>query len=375
MTGNARCWSVKKTVRSEKKRNKFRAALLEWFDGHRRDLPWRGEHDPYAVWVSEVMLQQTRVQTVVDYFERWMERFPTVEALAEASVEEVLQLWSGLGYYRRARYLHRGAQQVVEQRDGQVPSTVDELRELPGIGPYTAGAIASIAFGRVEPLVDGNVMRVIARLFTIEGKPRRSPAKQQIWDLAGKLVDSQRPGDFNQALMELGSQVCTTASPQCTSCVVRPFCAAFAEGEPTRYPQTRDRPDQKPMRARCCVVFYDDGEDTKFLLRRRPETGLLSGLWEFPGVEYEGETWPGVEALAERLREGCGQPVGQLQQVPGEVTHLFSHRRLQVQVHQLELSRAGQAPQGWRWVSAQELPEVASSALLKKVQKLWRNHR
>lgn len=366
----------------EAERAAFRDALLEWFDGHRRELPWRGVDDPYAVWVSEVMLQQTRVETVVDYFQRWMERFPTVQQLADAPIEEVLELWSGLGYYRRARYLHRSACELVEDHDGSLPSTVNELKQLPGIGPYTAGAIASIAFDRCEPLVDGNVMRVISRLYTIEGKPRREPANSQIWQCAEELVDPNRPGDFNQALMELGSEVCTPDSPACLICSVRQWCQAHATGDPQQFPDTRDRPEQKPMRARSCVIDRNVGDKREFLLRRRSRDGLLGGLWEFPSFECEGEDWPRLSQL-EELVEGYFDGLAKLEidDAIGNATHVFSHRRLQVKVHRLciddievscEERRDGQ---DWRWVGEEQLDEVASAALLDKIYGVWTDQR
>lgn len=362
-------------------RKRFRRALLEWFDDHRRALPWRGVDDPYAVWVSEVMLQQTRVSTVIDYFERWMEQFPTVYSLAEASIEEVLELWSGLGYYRRARYLHRAARQVVDQWDGKLPQTVSGLEELPGVGPYTAGAIASIAFEQVEPVVDGNVMRVISRLEAIEGDPRGAPANERIWEAAGRWVDPDRPGDFNQAMMELGSEVCTTQSPACDRCPVQACCRGWTEGQPQRYPTGSRTTKQRPLRGRCCVVWHDDGTgDKKFLLRRRPEQGLLAGLWEFPSCECQGRSWPSVETLKKRLITEAGLDGAEvaIDEPVGTVGHVFSHRRLKMKVHHLEIdehSADREGRQRWRWVGDEQLSEVASSALLTKVYRRWSDQR
>ncbi len=374
--------SQQRAPQADEERAPFRRALLEWFDDQQRELPWRGIDHPYAVWVSEVMLQQTRVDTVIDYFERWMETFPTVEALAEAPVEEVLELWSGLGYYRRVRYLHRAASTVVDEYGGRLPESASELQELPGIGPYTAGAIASIAFGRQAPLVDGNVMRVLSRIFTIDGKPRRSPAKQQIWARAEELVDPKRPGDFNQALMELGSQICASTSPRCLICPVQQWCQAQATGDPERFPAPRDRPEQRPMRARCCVIYRDDGGARQLLLRRRQTGGLLGGLWEFPSCEQEGKTWPDVDSLAQTL---AGRSDGAIDvdaddigRALGTVTHVFSHRRLKVRIHALQVDPGQGAVgdvTGWQWVDVEALSEVASSALLEKVEAVFDDHR
>lgn len=367
---------------SKPARRAFRGQLLAWFDDHQRALPWRHVDDAYAVWVSEIMLQQTRVSTVVEYFERWMEVFPTLEALSQAPVEEVLELWSGLGYYRRARYLHRAAKRVVEEHDGSVPRTVEELKKLPGVGPYTAGAIASIAYGQIEPLVDGNVMRVISRLYTIGGDPKRAPAKKMIWQRAGELVDRRRPGDFNQAVMELGSVICTAPAPRCSDCPVSRWCGGLASGEPERFPENGRSVAQRPMRARSCVVYTTDEGTRRFLLRRRPKQGLLGGLWEFPSSEREGKTWPVIADLARQLEPGLGVDAQaiELDRCMGTVEHVFSHRRLRMRVHELSVEKIEPEPlevndDRWRWVEEDKLHQVASAALLEKVERLWRTHR
>ena len=352
----------------------FRRRLLAWFDENQRDLPWRYVDDPYAVWVSEIMLQQTRVTTVLDYYERWMKRFPTVEDLAEANIEEVLELWSGLGYYRRARHLHRAAAMVVEEYGGELPQSVKGLKTLTGIGDYTAGAIASIAFGQVEPLVDGNVMRVISRYYARDEDPKRGAGKRFIWEQAGRLVDPGRPGDFNQGLMELGSLVCTAKSPKCSDCPVRGGCQGFACGDPSRFPPSATPTRQRPMRGRVCVVHRVNGGEAEFLLRRRPADGLLAGLWEFPTVEVDGKNWPTVEELHGWLAEESETNQQQdLSKEFGEIEHVFSHRRLKVKIHQWDVSALHWSTSGrrWRWVSEGELSGVASSALLGKVKRLW----
>ncbi len=343
----------------------FREGLLRWFEEHRRELPWRQAGDPYAVWVSEIMLQQTRVATVMEYFDRWMGRFPTVEDLAAAPVEEVLKLWAGLGYYGRARRLHEAAGQVVA-RGGEVPSTVDELRELPGVGPYTAGAIASIAFGRVAPLVDGNVIRVLTRWAGIEGDPGKGAAKREIWRLAGELVDRDQPGDFNQALMEVGSLVCTPRSPKCEECPIATGCVARAGGEQERFPQLPKRVEPKAMRGRCGVVSRQGGGGREVLLRRRPGKGLLGGLWEFPGVEAESTAWPTLGELKGLLESGPIEAVERPRRAFGEVEHVFSHRHLRLRIHGVEAD-PGAAMEGWRWVPEEELEQLQSSALFAKV--------
>ncbi|MBC7172514.1 MAG: A/G-specific adenine glycosylase, partial [Polyangiaceae bacterium] len=208
----------------------IRSALLEWFDRAQRDLPWRRTLDPYAIWVSEVMLQQTRVETVIPYYERFLTRFPTPAALAEAEEDAVLAAWSGLGYYRRARMLHAGAREVVATYGGAVPEAREARLALPGVGRYTAGAIGSIAFGKPEPIVDGNVARVLSRVRFIETPPGRADTERRLWDEAERLVYGERPGALNQALMELGATVCTPSSPRCTECPIARACAARSKG-------------------------------------------------------------------------------------------------------------------------------------------------
>ncbi|MEO6598296.1 MAG: A/G-specific adenine glycosylase, partial [Polyangiaceae bacterium] len=204
-------------------------ALVDWYAEHRRELPWRQSLDPYAVWVSEMMLQQTQVATVVPYFHAWMDRFPSVAALARAAEGDVLHAWQGLGYYSRARNLRLAAQEMVRVHDSRVPAEVSELLALPGIGPYSAGAISSIAYGRQVPLVDGNVIRVLSRLFALRGDPNRAPLKARLWELAHALVPAHAPGDFNQALMELGATLCTPRKPRCEACPLATQCQALEQ--------------------------------------------------------------------------------------------------------------------------------------------------
>jgi A/G-specific adenine glycosylase len=300
----------------------LREQLLEWYDRSRRDLPWRStpgdRPDPYHVWLSEVMLQQTRVETVRPYYLRWLRRFPTLDALADASQEEVLREWEGLGYYARARNFHRAVREVSSVHGGEIPSDRERFLALPGVGRYTVGAVLSIAFGRPEPVVDGNVRRVFSRLLD-DG----APSNETLWILASELVRGPRPGDFNQALMELGATVCTPRSPACAGCPVAGWCAARAAGTQA------SRPARKPSRAvptenhGVAITRADGGA---LLLARRPQKGRLAGMWEFPGVSArEGEGL--AEAAARAARDLAGVAV-----VPGEsvgtVEHLFTHVRV-----------------------------------------------
>jgi A/G-specific adenine glycosylase len=314
--------------------------LLSWYAACRRDLPWRRTRDPWAIWVSEIMLQQTRVDTVVPYFERFMARFPTPLALAEAPEDQVLSAWSGLGYYRRARMLHAGAR-VVAERSG-IPQSREGLLELPGIGRYTAGAIASIAFGEPVGLVDGNVARVFARVFALDDDMRRAGMKRAE-QLAERLVPERKPGDWNQALMELGATICTPRSPVCDRCPIASSCRARAEGRVNELPVMAEKPKPKPQAVQALVARSRDG---RVLLARRRAGGLFGGLWEPPCVD--GDEAAGADLVARFALSTSA--------LTGSVTHVLSHRRLTVDVHSGILSKAPS--------KATKLPDVYETAEL-----------
>ncbi|MBI4082327.1 MAG: A/G-specific adenine glycosylase [Candidatus Lambdaproteobacteria bacterium] len=318
--------------------------MLRWFAGAQRALPWREGYDPYAVWVSEMMLQQTQVDTVLPYFARWMARFPTIEAVAAAPEEDVLKLWEGLGYYARARNLHRAARQVVSLHEGRLPAEIAALRALPGIGPYTAGAIASIGHNLPEPAVDGNVGRVLSRLFARAASPREPRGLAALQALARALIPAGRARAFNQALMELGALVCRDRAPGCLLCPVRAHCRAHAQGAPERYPPRVARP-ARPRVETALVVAQRGG---RLLLRRRPARGLWGGLWEFPWVELAaGE--PPAGGLARLL---ATLPLGEAARpstlgaaaVLGTVAHGLTHRELRFHAFALELRDGIPAP-------------------------------
>ncbi|HEU4411629.1 MAG TPA: A/G-specific adenine glycosylase [Polyangiaceae bacterium] len=297
----------------------FDHALGAWFARHARDLPWRRDRAAYRVWVSEVMLQQTRVATVLAYYDRFLARFPDVASLAAAAEGEVLALWSGLGYYRRARALHRGAREVVERFGGELPRTVDELRTIGGIGAYTAGAVASLAFGVRAPLVDGNVMRVYARVFGDAGDIKASGTQRRLWSVAASMVEHARaPGPFNEALMELGATVCLPRDPLCLVCPVRALCRAFAEGRQNELPVVGAKKPVPEVHA-AALVARRGGE---VLLGRRRGDALFGGLWEAPMVEG-----PDPKAAEAALRAFAPRA-----RAAGHVRHVLSHRRLEVAV-------------------------------------------
>lgn len=331
-------------------KRRLRPALLSWFDQSARTLPWRGERDPYAVWVSEVMLQQTQVDRVIPFYQRFLARLPTIESLAGVDLGDVLALWRGLGYYSRARHLHAGARLVVERHHGRLPSTIQELLALPGFGRYTAGAVASIAFGQPAPLIDGNVARVFSRLFLIEGGPGDRAREALLWRLAAMLVDGPRPGDFNQSLMELGATVCLPSGARCARCPVARHCQALAASRVDELPRPRRVSPRRRLELAVALARLDGA----IVLGRRPDSGLFGGLWELPSAEKGDD---GASSLRELL--GAQATVGPRVLV---VERTLTHRQLVLHLHRVELPlRLPPAPSSyveWRW-----LDEAATATL------------
>lgn len=393
-----------------------RASLLEWYDRNRRDLPWRasggvgnagnaqedgdgdGEEEDrraYGVWVSEVMLQQTRVQTVIDYYNRWMLKWPTLHHLASASLEEVNEMWAGLGYYRRARFLLEGAKMIVTGGEG-FPRTVEALRKIPGIGDYTAGAIASIAFNEVVPVVDGNVVRVLARLKAVSANPKDSATVKKFWKLAAQLVDPDRPGDFNQSLMELGATLCTPSNPSCSSCPISIQCQALAISRKdesvtvTDYPSKGIKTKQREEFSAVCVVeilrgddsFASNSSESGYLLVKRPDEGLLAGLWEFPSVMLKDEADSDTrrKAIDHFLEQSFGLnstvciPV--TREDVGDFVHIFSHIRLRIFAELLVLRlkdemsffrKHSKKTLTWKYVDSEALSSLGLTSGVRKV--------
>ena len=339
--------------------------LLRWYDEDRRELPWRYHHreqpDPYRVWLSEIMLQQTTVKAVKPYFQRFIARWPTVADLAAAPLDDVLTMWAGLGYYSRARNLHKCAQTIVEHHAGIFPSDEAELQALPGIGPYTAAAIAAIAFGLPATPVDGNVERIIARLFGID-EPLPL-AKPEIRRFAASLTPARRPGDFAQAMMDLGATVCTPKRPSCLMCPLQQSCYAHAHGLEKTLPARMEKP-ARPHRVG--IAFLALREDGYLLLRRRPNDGLLGGMMEVPSTEWADLLPPIDQALrVAPLKTDWWQ-------VPGTVTHVFTHFKLELIVYRAIPAVDNQLtfwadPQRCKWVPRRELDREALPSVMKKV--------
>jgi len=331
-------------------------ALLAWFRRHRRDMPWRKTRDPYAIWVSEIMLQQTQVATVKPYYVRFLEAFPDVRALASAPLDAVLKAWEGLGYYARARNLHRAAGQVTERYGGQLPRTVPELRALPGIGAYTAGAIASIAFDLDEPVLDGNVRRVLCRVFRVRGIPTEPKTERKLWSLARALIPSGKASLFNQALMDLGATICIPRDPRCLVCPIKTACQACARNEQAELPA---RPVRKPTPHHEIAVgiIWRNG---RILIDQRKPEGLLGGLWEFPGGKRRPDE--SLEACVVReVREDLGVKV-KVRRPMVTVKHAYTHFR--ITLHAFECGYVSGRPKpigcaAWKWITPGELDQYA----------------
>lgn len=330
-----------------------RRELLRWYDAHRRRLPWRERPTPYRVWVSEIMLQQTQVATVLPYFRRFMKRFPTIAALARADERDVLRQWAGLGYYSRARSLHRAAKEVTRERAGRLPREPRELRALPGIGRYTAAAIASIAFGEPHELVDGNVARVIARLRALRGDPRSAKTSGMLWKAAGELLDRDRPGDWNQALMDLGARVCLPLpdAPDCGRCPLSRRCEARRLGIERLVPAPSRRPETVSL---SWTVLRIRRGGKLLLWKRDAGERFLPGHWGLPEPRHLRAA--GVAYAPARAAEAAG---------PSVVRHSITRHRIRIELKDARL-RAGPPPAGSRWVPVRDLRDYLVSSLWRK---------
>ncbi|MTD41449.1 A/G-specific adenine glycosylase [Erwinia sp. CPCC 100877] len=352
----------------------FQADFIAWYEQEKRNLPWRVNLDPYRIWISEIMLQQTRVDTVVDYYYRFMEWFPTIKDLAEAPDDKLLKAWEGLGYYSRARNLKIAAQQIMTEFNGQMPQTINEIRQLKGIGPYTAGAIGSIAFQLPEPAIDGNVMRVVSRLFEIDADIAKASSRKIFEEAMYTIIDRARPGDFNQAMMDLGSAVCTPTSPKCEACPIQRYCLSYKHNTMTNYPV-------KTKKIKPKDVYYVGGiienKDQAFLLEQRAAAGLLANMWLFPIKEVTKEQFEALQKNWEKenqqltldfseeplvaeeqpeLFQEFNQVVWQKRSL-GEVTHIFSHLKWHILVFYGRQTGLEQLAKNQRWVKAADFTD------------------
>lgn len=336
----------------------FAERLLAWYDTHgRKDLPWQRDPTPYRVWVSEVMLQQTQVATVIPYFERFMARFPALPDLAAASVDEVLALWSGLGYYSRARNLHRAAGRIAAEHGGVFPATLEQVMALPGVGRSTAGAILALSRGQRHPILDGNVRRVLARYHAVDGWPGQAEVEQRLWQQAEEHTPAELVAHYTQAIMDLGATLCTRSRPRCGDCPQAVECAAHAAGDPARYPAPRPRKTLPERQVTLLLVTNERGE---VLLERRPPSGVWGGLWTLPETEEESAAlWCGRRGLA--LREERAWP---------PLRHTFSHFHLDISPRHVRVADAGSAvmePAGAVWYKPDLCDQLGLPAPIKRL--------
>lgn len=369
---------------SEQEVNAFQTDFLTWYQQEKRNLPWRYNQDPYRIWISEIMLQQTRVDTVIDYFYRFMEDFPTIQELADAPEDKLLKVWEGLGYYSRARNLQAAAKQIVTEFGGKFPTTVEEIRSLKGIGPYTAGAISSIAFEIPEPAIDGNVMRVVSRLFCIEVDIAKASSRNEFDEAMRKVISQDQPGDFNQAMMDLGSSICTPTNPQCEICPIQKYCQAYRENRQTAFPIKSKK--QKPK-----DVYYIAGiienKQQEILLQQRAESGLLAKMWLFPLEEvtevrfnelknqYDPAAWDlfsSTQVAEDSPDFFTEEAIVWQKKVLGEVKHVFSHLRW----HILVFYGRSAAPLTLKgdWVKPAEFPKYVFPKPQQKMLEVFENN-
>lgn len=347
--------------------SRFRRNLTAWYRRNARPLPWRNTADPYAIWISEIMLQQTTVVAVVPYFERFVKRFPTLAALAAAKEEEVLRLWEGLGYYSRARNLHKTARFIVCERGGEFPGEIADLLELPGIGRYTAGAIASFAFDRRAPILEANTLRLYCRLLGFRGDPRATASQKALWDFAGQIIPRRGPGLFNQALMELGSTLCTPGNPDCPQCPVRTSCAAFANGWQQAIPVRAPRAAPTPV-TEIAIAVHRDG---RYLMLKRPPGERWAGLWDFVRFAWrDGERLSAVK-IAGVVHEETGVEVSVAERI-AQIHHSVTRFRITLCCYTAEW-RAGEVDGGerqFRWVLPRKFAGLPLSVTGRKLARL-----
>ncbi|WP_185150704.1 A/G-specific adenine glycosylase [Cytobacillus dafuensis] len=348
--------------------NNFQHDLITWFDAEKRDLPWRKDQDPYKVWVSEIMLQQTRVDTVIPYFQRFIEQFPTIQALSEADEEIVLKAWEGLGYYSRVRNLQSAVKEVHENYEGKVPNNQKEISSLKGVGPYTAGAILSIAYGLPEPAVDGNVMRVLSRILSIWDDIAKPSTRKIFEEAVRQLISHDNPSYFNQALMELGALICTPTSPSCLLCPVREHCDAFHKGTQNELPVKTKNKKTRHVRIAAAVLTDKDG---RILIHKRPDTGLLANLWEFLNIEVMLPFEHEKDQLKNTFKIDYDADV-QIDEMIGQIEHIFSHLTWNINAYKGRIHSIEKETEELKFVTISEIKQYAFSVSHQKILKKYK---
>ncbi|MED1599963.1 A/G-specific adenine glycosylase [Alkalihalophilus marmarensis] len=344
--------------------SQFQQDLINWFKENQRTLPWRENKDPYRVWVSEIMLQQTRVDTVIPYYLNFMREFPTLEDLAYAEEDRILKAWEGLGYYSRVRNLQTAVREVVEEYSAAVPDTLKEISALKGVGPYTAGAILSIAYGKPEPAVDGNVMRVLSRVLEIDEDIAKAKTRKTFEAIIYDLISKEDPSSFNQGLMELGALICTPTSPGCLLCPVREHCIAYNKGIQDTLPV---KSKKKKAKRKLMAAFVIKDEDGKVLIEKRPDKGLLAGLWQFPNVEVDSHSF-NKEEMAEALSLAIGKPISIRDRIQ-KVEHVFSHIVWDIDVYTAVIATKEWEKEGLRFVDQYQIEDFAFPVSHQKIIK------
>ncbi|HOQ40500.1 MAG TPA: A/G-specific adenine glycosylase [Smithellaceae bacterium] len=346
-------------------KNPLRRKLLAWYRHHQRSLPWRNTNDPYCIWISEIMLQQTRVDTVIPYYERFIKSFPDVRTLANAPVQDVLKIWENLGYYSRARNIHAASRIITDRCGGRIPDKSEEIKTLPGIGDYTAGAILSIAYGLAVPAVDGNVRRILSRVFAIRKSMDDPRGQKKLLDLAAALVPSRHAGDFNQALMDLGATICRVKKPDCLICPVGSICRARLSGLQESIPVTRKNP-AIPRKQGAAAVIFDASH--RLLIVQRPSSGLLASLWKLPGgFVHDGKSIK--KCLRDCVREELNISIA-VGSCLASADHTYTHFRLTLQAFDCRLMKGNpeaRTCQNWRWATTSQLEKLPMSKIDRKI--------